>query len=219
MYIEYACHDYALLEEEIKNNISICLKLGIKNISTYSYNIPSIKSLISEEDINISVPVDFPYGISDLRSRNFIVSQLVKTPNIKTIDIVAPSKIIANRKYDKLREDIKTHLDICNENNIKLRYILEYRVFNHETLAKVCQILYSFGITEILPSTGQMLDDINDNLIAAKYLSSKSNINVISSGNIWNNKQIDNIKNSSIYGIRFHYLNSLEIFLKNNITK
>ncbi len=218
MQIQYACYDYILPEEEIKKNITNALKLGIKNISTYSYSLSSIRSLISN-DIDLSVPVDFPYGISDSKIRNFSINQLSKIENVKTIDLAAPAKILVNRKYDKFRDDVKSNLDICNENNIKLRYVLEYRIFSHEILAKVCQILYSLGIKEVFPSTGQMLDDINDNIIATKYLSSKSEIKVISNGNIWNLTQIDNIKNSSIYGIRFHNINSLELFLKNNAVK
>lgn len=218
MQIEYACYDYVLSEEDTKNNISSALKLGIKNISTFAYSISSIRPLISNE-INLSIPVDFPYGISDTKVRNFSINQLSKIENVKTIDIVAPAKILANRKYDKFRDDVKSNMDICNENNLNLRYILEYRIFNHEILAKICQILYTFGVKEVLPSTGQMIDDINDNLIATKYLSAKTSIKVISNGNIWNSNQIDNIKNSSIYGIRFHHLSSLELFLKNNATK
>lgn len=218
MYIEYACYDHVLSEDEVKNNVSSAIKLGVKNISTYSYSISSIRSIIPE-DISLSVPIDFPYGISDLKTRNFNINQLSKIENIKTIDIVAPCKILANRKYDKLREDIKNNLDICNENNLKLRYILEYRVFNHEILAKACQILSSFGVSHVFPSTGQMIDDINDNIIAAKYLSAKSNIKVILTGNVWNSKQIDNIKNSSFDGMRLYNLNSIELFLKNNATK
>lgn len=218
MHIEYACHDHVLSEEDVKNNISSVLKLGIKNISTFSYSIPHIRPLLTE-DINLSVPVDFPYGISDIKIRNFSINQLSKIENIKTIDIVAPAKILTNRKYDKFREDVKSNIEICNENNINLRYILEYRIFNHEILAKICQILHTFGVKEVFPSTGQMIDDINDNIIATKYLSSKSEIKVISNGNIWNSNQIDNIKNSSIYGIRFHHFSSLELFLKNNATK
>lgn len=219
MNIEYACYDHSLSEDEVKNNILSAIKLGITNLSIYQYSIPYIKPIISGLSLNtkisISVPADYPYGLSDLKSRNFIVEQIVKT-GVSTIDLVMPSKCIVNRKYDKIRDDISSNLDICNKNNIELRYILEYRVFSHEVLAKICQILKNMGINSIIPSTGQMIDDINDNIIAAKYLHSKSNIDVIINGNVWNEKQAENIKNCGASSLRLHYLSSIPFFTKNN---
>lgn len=216
MQIEYACYDRTLTEEEVKNNIANAIKLGIKNISTYQYSLPYIKSVLAD-NIFVSCPADFPYGLSDLKSRNLIVSQIAKS-GVNGIDLVMQSKYVTNRKYDKIREDIKTNLDICQENKVKLRYILEYRVFGHETLAKICQILKGFDIHDVIPSTGQMIDDINDNIIAAKYLYTKSGINVIINGNVWNQKHLDNIKNLDISSIRLHYLSNIELFIKNNMT-
>ena len=98
-----------------------------------------------------------------------------------------------NRKYDKFREDIKNNLEICTKNNIELRYILEYRVFTYELLYKVSQILMDFGINTIYPSTGYLLDDINDNILASALINKKVPINIICNGNIWNISQINNV--------------------------
>jgi deoxyribose-phosphate aldolase len=215
MQIEYACYDRALTEEEIKTNISCAAKLGIKNISTYQYSLPYIKPIVTEHNMLVTCPADYPYGLSDLKTRNFMVSQIVKS-GVYGIDLVTPSKSITNRKYDKIRDDIKSNLEICQANNVELRYILEYRIFGHEILAKICQIFKSMGVDTVIPSTGQMIDDINDNIIAAKYLSAKSNINVVINGNVWNQKHIENIKNADIKNIRLHYLAGLDFFIKNN---
>jgi deoxyribose-phosphate aldolase len=210
MYVDYACYDYALSDNEFKQNIESATKLGVTNISIHPTNI----SLLKNHNIKIYACIDYPYGLCDTKSRVFLISQAIKA-GIGGIDIVAPTKFIVNRKYDKLRDDIRSNLELCQENNIDIRYILEYRVFNHEILAKVCEILKNLGISTVFPSTGHAIDDINDNLIAAKYLNTKSGISVVCNGNIWTNKQIDNIKNSDVYGIRFHHLSSLELFIKN----
>jgi deoxyribose-phosphate aldolase len=214
MYIEYACYDYSLSDEEIKNLITEVAKLGIKNIATYHTNLPLLKNIAQEYDLQFACPIDYPYGFSDSKSRLFILNQAIKN-GASCVDMTVPAKSILNRKYDKLREDIKINLEICQSSNIDLRYMLEYRVFNHETLAKACQIFMTMGISTILPSTGQLIDDINDNIIAAKYLASKSGVSVICNGNIWTKKQVENIQNSKTHGIRLHYLASLELFLKN----
>lgn len=218
MYIEYACYDHSLLEDEVKENIINALKLGIKHISTYQYSLSQVKSIIDSTDPNISLscPADYPYGLSDLKSRNHIVSQIAKV-GVSTIDLVMPSKFVTNRKYDKIREDIKSNLEICQNNNTNLRYILEYRVFNHEILAKICQILKTMDIHQIIPSTGQMIDDINDNIIASKYLQVKSGINPIVNGNIWTQKQADTVVGAGVTDLRLHHLSSLYFFMKNSI--
>jgi len=217
MRIEYACYDYSLIEEEVKDNIEQAIKMGITNIALYQYSIPSIKSLLAntEKQISISCPIDYPYGLSDFKSRNFMVTQAAKL-DVSVIDLVIPAKCVTNRKYDKIRDDIKSNLEICQENNIELRYILEYRVFNHEILAKICQILKTMGVNSVIPSTGQMIDDINDNIIAAKYLNTKSGISTIINGNVWNKTQAENIKHSGVESIRLHKLSSIDFFIKNN---
>jgi deoxyribose-phosphate aldolase len=132
------------------------------------------------------------------------------------VDIMVPAKFISNRKYDKLRDDIKNNMLACQENNLSVRYILEYRVFNHETLAKTCQIFKTLGIDYVFPSTGHMIDDIHDNLIASKYLMAKSQIKTIANGNIWTEKHAESVKLADIYGVRLHHIPSLELFLKNH---
>lgn len=214
-YIDYACYDYSINEIEVEQNIVSAIKLGVNNVSILPYSINSLKNvpLIKEKNTKIYVAADFPFGLSDLKTRNFLVSQLSKH-NIHGIDLFIPTKIISNRKYDKFREDVKTNLEICQENNIDLRYILEYRVYSHEVLAKVCQILLSFGINVILPSSGLMIDDISDNLIACNFLTTKSKIKSICTGNCYTQKQAKIVNdNTQLYGIRFFHLPGLSTFL------
>lgn len=212
MYIEYACTDYSLNEIDVKANVEHAIKHNIKNICVLPYSINTIRNI--DNNIKIICILDYPFGLSDLKSRSSIVLNAVKS-NISTLDIVAPNKILANRKYDKFRDDIKANLDLCSENNVELRYILEYRVFSHEVLAKVCQILKSFNINTIIPSSGVFLDDINDNLIACNFLNMKSGINVISSGNIYLEKHAKLIAlNANIFGTRLYHKNSIDLLSK-----
>jgi deoxyribose-phosphate aldolase len=217
--IEYAAYDYSINETETLNNLNTAISLGVNTISVLPYSLNTLKSLddkIKEKNISLSCVVDFPYGLHDMKSRLFISSQIIKQKNnIQYLDIMLPTKMISNRKYDKFREEIKNLIELCNENYIEIRYILEYRVFSHDVLAKVCQILKELGLNTILPSTGMMLDNIDDNLIACNFLRTKSNINTICTGNIYNEKQVKSIKKLvDLYGIRLFYLPALELFNK-----
>jgi deoxyribose-phosphate aldolase len=216
MYTEYTCYDPSINEEEVKKNIMEAVKLSPDCISVHPYSIPYIKNLIPDT-VFLSCVVDYPMGLSDINTRNSVVEQISKNQHVSMIDISMPSKLIVNRKYDKFREDIRSNLEICNNNNCMLRYLLEYRTFSHEILAKVCQILVSFGVEYVMPSSGFMLDDINDNIIAAKYLMSKSKIKVICNGNVWTEKQVQNVIKSGVYGLRVSSIPALEILAKNNV--
>lgn len=213
-HIEYACYDYAINELETEKNISHAVNAGITNFSLLPYSISGFKNseLFKNNNFSLSSPIDFPYGLSDIKSRNLMVSQAIKS-GANIIDLFLPTKMIINRKYDKFREDIKSNFDICFEKNVKLRYILEYRVFSHEILAKVCQILMTFGIDTILPSSGMMLDDIHDNLIACNYFFTKTGIKTICNGNIYTEKHVKLADNANVYGIRLHHLHGIDIIL------
>lgn len=51
--------------------------------------------------------------------------------------------------------------------------MLEYRIYSYELLYKIAQILLDHGVTTILPSTGYLLDDINDNILACVLIHKK----------------------------------------------
>jgi deoxyribose-phosphate aldolase len=216
MHTEYSCYDISINEEEVKQNIQNAIKLNPKCISIHPYSLSALKNLIPDH-IDLSCVIDYPMGLNDIATRNSVVRQVAKNNQVKIIDLNMPSKLIVNRKYDKFREDIKSNLDICKENNINLRYILEYRTFSHEILAKVCQILKSLEIQYVLPSSGFLLDDISDNIIAAKYLMAKSDIKVICNGNVWMQQQVDNVIKSGVHGLRVAHLPALELLMKNKI--
>lgn len=214
-HIEYACYDYSLNESEVESNIYAAIKSGITCVSVLPYSINTIKNIpsIKDKSVSVSCPADFPSGLCDIKTRNFLVTQIAKL-GVDYIDLFIPTKIVTNRKYEKFREDVKTNLEICRENNIKLRYILEYRVYNHEVLAKICQILLDFGVDTVIPSSGMMIDDISDNLIACNFLMTKSKVNTICSGNVYTEKHAISLKNmNNLYGLRIFHLPAIDIVL------
>jgi deoxyribose-phosphate aldolase len=213
MHIEYCCYDYAITEAETTLVVESAIKHGVKNIFVLPYSINYIKSEMSSinDEIKFGCPADFPYGLSDQKTRNYIVENLAKSKKISYIDLFIPTKIITNRKYEKLREDIRSNLEICVSNNVELRYVLEYRKYGHEVLAKICQILKSFNIDKVLPSSGAMIDDIADNIIACKFLNTKTNIDTICTGNIYTSNHIDLLYKANIFGFRINNTFALQL--------
>jgi len=219
--IEYASYDYAINETETYNNIVKSISLGANTVSVLPFSLNTIKNIpeIESGKVKTSCVMDLPYGMLDTKSRIFMCSQIIKIKNnINFLDIMIPTKIITNRKYDKFRDEIKNLIETCFAHNIKIRYILEYRTYSHEVIAKVCSILQEFGLDTVFPSSGLMLDNIEDNLIACNFINTKTNIKTICTGNIYQEKHIQNVKNmTNLDGIRFFYLSGLDLFSKISI--
>jgi deoxyribose-phosphate aldolase len=210
MNIEYACYDVAANETEITNTITGAIKFKPSVISVFPQYIKTAKILSTTT--RISSPVDFPLGILDTKARLIATESVIKQ-GADIIELVCPAYFLCNRKYDKFREDIRQTLALCISNKVELRYILEYRQYSYELLYKIAQILLDLGINIIYPSTGYLLDDINDNLLASALINKKvPDINIISNGNLWNDAQVKVVKNSQIYGFRVNSINGLNLF-------
>lgn len=215
MNTEYAYYDYASNENEVRTTILEALKYKLKLISVLPYYVKIIKPIVPD-DIIISSPIDYPCGVLDLKSRISAAETIIKS-GATALDIVVPSHHLSNRKYDRFREDLRAFYDLCASNNIKIRYILEYRIYSYELLYKICQILFEHNIDTVIPSTGFRLDDLADNIIASALIQKKNpNLTIICNGKIWNTSHIDLIKKAKLSDIRVHSINSLELLDKKN---
>lgn len=217
MYIDFAINSIDTSENDVKSIILETIKYPINSITVPFYLLKTIKPITTNK-IPLSCFIDYPLGISDIKSRRYSVEQAHKN-GAACIDISMPQNLAANRKYDKIREDIKNITEYTKENSLVVRYILEYRVFDHHCLKKICEIFDDFGINYVYPSTGFFLDNLADNILASIFLHQNSkNLNIICSGNIWNEKHFETISKSGLFGFRTTSIHSLKNFLKFNST-
>lgn len=213
MYIEFSHYDISTNENEFKNLIKDTLRFNVDCVSVLPQYIKSAKGILSTTT-PIYCPVDYPLGIFDTNSKVAFIEACIKN-GANGIEVVCPSYFLCNRKYDKFREDIKQIVAVCSEKNVEVRYFLEYRVYKYELLYKIAQILFGLGVDTILPSTGYLLDDINDNVLAAGLINKKvPKINIVCNGNVWLEQQVNMIKKAKLYGIRVNSLNALELLHK-----
>lgn len=162
----------------------------------------------------INIYIDYPLGMS---------TSYIRLKNIEIISgqsgivsIQAPSYMLVNRKYDPIRREIQEIKNILPQDT-EIRYILDYRKFNHNILHKFCSILKENNIDIIYPSSGFFLDNIYDNIVASKYLEQKSSISSIFNGNIWTKDHIELIIKSKLYGISLEHIHSLNLAKQYNL--
>lgn len=213
MNIEYGYYDISSNELETKTNIVIAAKSHVNVISVLPSYLKLAKLNIPDS-IKLSCPIDYPLGTLDLRSRLSSIGSCIKN-GANIVELLLPSHALCNRKYDKFKEDIKECLNLCLENNIELRYILEYRIYTYELLYKVCQILLDHGISTVYPSSGYSLDDINDNILASALINKKvPDIKIICNGNIWLESHIKTVEKANLHGIKLFSINGLDLIQK-----
>lgn len=212
MYIEYYINSIDEKDIEIKSNIDQVIKYPISGILAGYSQAKFIKKNYASQ--RVGCLIDYPICASDPNKRQDLINDAIKI-ECNYICITIPFYWIVNRKYDKFREDIKKNIEICNTNNIDIRYILEYRKFDHGLLTKICEILYLNGIKIIYPSTGFFLDNLDDNVIAASYLKQKTGINTIINGNVWTNKHIETIIKTNPFGLSCNNLSTFKLLDKN----
>ena len=218
MYIDFIINNTDINDVETKLLVTELVKYPINSITVPHYLIKSVKqSLGSKIDkIKTSCLIDYPLGVSDLKTRKFAVEQAQKL-GIDSIDISMPQNLATNRKYDKIREDIKSIVEFCKDNSIEIKYILEYRMFDHHCLKKICEIFDAFHIKYVYPSTGYFLDNLADNTLASIFLHQNSkDLNVICTGNIWTDKHFETINKSGLFGFRTNSTHSIKNFAQFN---
>lgn len=217
-YLEYAIYDIDFDEEEIKQYIELAKDYKVNCISVPHFYTKFCRSIVKNNDIIISTSIDYPLGLSDTKSRNVAITQAIAN-GAQKIEIVLQNNYLSNRKYDKIRQDIKSNLEICQDKGVGLYYYLEYRVFTHHSLIKACEILKEFSLNIVYPSTGHMIDNIDDNIIASVLLNQKTNIQTIFTGNIWTKAHIDKLLNSNISSVRSTNIHSIALCQQQSSTQ
>lgn len=219
MYIDFAIIDTDLDEKKAKEQISEVIVCGISSVTVPYYLIKTCKSLVNLNIQDLSCFIDFPLGISDTKTRSCAVEQAI-IAGVNSVDISMPQNLATNRRYEKIREDIKAIKEVCDGKNIKIKYILEYRMFDHRCLKKICEIFDNFNINYVYPSTGFFLDNLADNLIASSFLHQNSKeLNIVCSGDTWLEKHFDMISRSGIHGFRTfspHVVKNFKKFMSDN---
>jgi hypothetical protein len=210
MYIEYYNNNIEYKDIDYKNELDLISKFPISGILGYQHYIKYIKKNYKSISASLGVFIDYPLSSSSSKHRLSLISEAIDIGcNFIVIPITFYS--IINRKYDKFKLDIQSNIELCQQNNIEIRYMLEYRKFDSQLLTKVCKILVDNTIDVVYPSTGFFIDNIDDNLIASKFLIDKTNIKTIINANIWKTEQINHLIKNNIYGISINNTECLNL--------
>ena len=209
MIIEFCHYDFSGEERETKAVIEQAIKSSPSAIFVLPYYLKTAKKIIPSH-IQTGCIIDYPFGLSCVSSRVNEINR-IKSSQPDIINLVCPTNVLCNRKYDKFREEIDLVLEELADTNIKIRYVLEYKICSLNLLHKIADILHQKSINVIYPSSGYLLDNVADNLLASFLINKKyPNIHIISNGPAWTNKQILSITKNKIYGFQTGNIHTLK---------
>lgn len=209
-HVEYAYYDFDVSDRETKDNILTAIKYSPNTISVLPQCVKSIKKIIPEH-IQLSAIIDYPLGLSNFTERFSAIKTAIRD-GAKCIEVVCPNYLLCNRKYDKFKSEIDDFKNLCFEQQIDLKYVLEYKIFTSTVLNRIANILYTKKLTTIYPSTSFFLDSISDNILVAMSIQQKNpGINIIINGQAWHDNQIDLIlSNPNIFSYKTSNIYTLE---------
>ena len=217
MFIDFAITDTETSDALARDMVKELCLYNIHSITVPYYLVKTTKASLSQ-NIDLSCSIDYPLGISDLKTRLCAIQQSHKV-GANIVDISMPQNLASNRKYDKIRDDVKSCAELCASLGIKARYVLEYRMFDHHCLKKICEILENNSIVQVFPSTGYFIDNLADNILASIFLHENSkNLQILCTGNMWLDKHFATLSKSGLSGFRTNSINSLKNFVNFNLT-
>ena len=213
MLTEIACYSQDSTFTDILETVFIASQYDA-NIVIPSGFMPKVNGFLN--DHTFCAAVDYPYGINSTQIRIHEIILAVRQ-GASTIDLMLNPSNIVEKNWEKIKKDLKNCLVVCKQNNVELRPIIEYRLFDKRTIMELCMVLNRMGVYKIINSTGYMVDDFKDNALTSYQIQKDTNLSVIYCGPVRTNENYDVLRQMNIHAIRFTSPKLAEIILSNGV--
>jgi len=160
-------------------------------------------------DTKVAAAIDLPYGNNPTPIRLHSILEASRR-HIKVIDLVINHSLIANGQWKEFTNDIKACLTACRRNNLELRCMAEYRLFEPKKMLEIAAHLLHLGVQKIVSSTGSIMDDIVDNFILCRELQNAGVCPILASTSL-SQKYVSRANRAGIPIIRFGSAKLVEI--------
>jgi len=210
MYLEFCNYNRRSAdksEDKVKELFN-AVELNFKSISTDLYILRKSQEFLKDLDISISVPVGYPLGKMDRKTKEHETLAALKG-GASAIDLVINPYLVMDREFVGLADEVTSNLNICQDYNADLRITINYSLYPQAKSLSICNALQDCGIEFLIPSNGFYNDDISENLLMSKTIEKNTSLRVITSGQVWLKKQFDMVVKSKIFGLRLYSLNFL----------
>lgn len=200
MYNELAIIERNLSEDHVRESVFAGVKLGLDGFVVPFYFLHQVRECLPPTAL-LSCPIDYPYGLSDMKSRQVATIEAIKR-GANCIDLMSQFHYLNHQFSNKFVEDLRTIQNICDERKVVLRLMFEYRMYENKDLESIIYTLLDRGIAFLIPASGSQVDDFEDNLLACRQ-AGETGIHAICNGGIYLQKQYESAIDAAVYGCRF----------------
>ena len=200
MFIELACYNQDSTFNDILETSFVAAEKNLDSVAIPSGFMSRVGDFLKNQ--KFSAAIDFPYGLSSTQIRIHEIILSIRQ-GASYVDLVLNSSHIKESNWPAIRKDLKSCLAICNEHDIELRAIIEYRLFPVKTVLLMCDLFYQAGVNNIINATGFIADDISDNAIISYEMHEKTGVFVTSCIRAFNKSHIVMFEDMGVYALRF----------------
>jgi deoxyribose-phosphate aldolase len=150
--------DHTLLKpfisnEDLRKHCEDAMKYNFKTVAINNAPVPFCKGLLEGTDILCDAAVGFPLGQSTIETKVFETQDIIKK-GAGEVDYVINIVEVKNGNWAYIEDEMKRIVDVCNENNVVSKVILETCYLTDDEKVKICEIALKVKPTFIKTSTG-----------------------------------------------------------------
>ena len=199
MFIDLACYNQDSTLNDILETTFIAAQKGLDSVAIPSGFMPKVNGFL--EDEKFAAAIDFPYGLSSTQIRIHEIILSIRQ-GASFIDLVINNSHIREDNWVAIRDDLKSCMAICQEKNVPLRPVVEYRLFSTKEIIDLCHSFNNLGISHIINSTGFIADDVSDNILFSYEIQRRTDTVVTSCLKGLVKEHILTMQDMGIYGLR-----------------
>lgn len=156
--------DYTILNTLTNDDIKKISKTAEENkfysVCVLPEYVSIISSFLDDYDIKVVATIDFPHGNSTTNEKiKDIDKSLVNGAD--EIDVVLNYKLIKEKEWEKLKEEIRTITEHIHKEGKIVKFIIEIGALNFQELEKISHICVECNVDFIMTSTGKLPNDIS----------------------------------------------------------
>ena len=214
MRTELACHGQDCTFNDILETIFVASQYDINCVSLPSGFMSRVNDFLNDQ--TFSAAIDYPYGLNTTQVRLHEIILAIRQ-GASSIDLMLNNGYVAERNWSRIKKDLKSCLSVCRQDDVELRPIIEYRLFDVETVLSLCAVLDTLGIERIINSTGCIVDDFHDNAVISYQIQRKTSLSVVYGGPVLNNDHYEILQKMKIHAVRFTSRKIAENILSNGV--
>ena len=151
--------DHAVLHptatvDDLQRECQLAHKLGVASVCVKPYMVLQASKLLADSPVAVGTVIGFPHG-GNTTSVKVLEAQHACDDGAVELDMVINIGKALDREWDYIALDIKSVLDVANENDALLKVIFETDYITDPTsITKLCEICTQLEVAFVKTSTG-----------------------------------------------------------------